>query len=205
METAVPYLDSTPPHWAANGLAYVIVAIAAFAALGSVTVGIPETLSTSFVLTPCSGALLARQIEAGEAFIDESDLTAELACAGEKLQAKLALPEAESGRLRPGQRVILLYEAFPYGRYGARYGTLRWVGAAVVDGAQRRAVHGFADIDEQTILVDGRLRPLRAGMSGGAKVLLDRRPLVAFALDPLRQLKQSFAAPPDRPPRQNPL
>jgi hypothetical protein len=202
MNDNVPYLDSTPPHWAANGLAYVVIAGVALLVLISITVRVPETLSTEFVLTRCSGDFLARQLETGTALIEQADLAAELACAGEKLQAKLAVPEAGSGRLRPGQRVVLLYEAFPYGRYGPRYGTVRWLGTALTNGARFRAFHGFADLDEQIIIVDGYRRPLRPGMSGTAKIVLDRRPLVDFALYPLRQFKQSLAAPLERTGRE---
>jgi hypothetical protein len=90
----------------------------------------------------------------------------------------------------------LLYEAFPYGRYGPRYATVRWLGTTVPNGAQVRVFHGFADLDEQIIVVDGYPRSLRAGMGGTAKIVLGRRALVDFALHPLRQFKQSFAAPP---------
>jgi membrane fusion protein len=198
----VPYLDPAPPHWAATGLAYIVVAVVALAALTSITVHIPATLSTDFVLTPCSGDLLAHQLETGAAFIDKADLAAEVTCAGEKLQAKLSVPEAGSGRLRPGQRVVLLYEAFPYGRYGPRYGTVRWLGTATANGAQRRIIHGFADIDDPIIVVDGQPRPLRAGMGGSAKIVLERRPLIDFALHPLHQFKESFAAPRGRTGRE---
>jgi membrane fusion protein len=196
-----PYLDPTPPHWVASGLAYIVIGIAALATVGLVAVRVPETLSSGFVLTRCSGDLLARQLETGAAFIDQPDLAAELACAGKKLQAKLALPDTDSGRLRPGQRVILLYDAFPYGRYGPRYGTVRWLGTAMTDEAQSRPI-GFADLHEQFVVVGGEPRPLRTGMRGSAKIVLDRRPLIDFALRPLRQFRESFTAPGERAGRE---
>ena len=200
-----PFLDPSPPHWAANGLAYLVILVVTLATVAVVAVQVPETVSSPFLLTPCSGTLLRQQVEASEAFFDERDLPSELACAGEKLQAKLNLPESGSARVRPGQGVTLLYDAFPYGRYGVRYGTVRWVSFAGVDDAQNsRRFHAFADLDDKAIMVDGRPQPLRAGMRGTAKIVLGKRSLITYAVEPLRQLRESFAEPPQRPARDKP-
>ena len=198
MDEEVSFLETRPPHWAANGLAYLVIAVVALAAVAAVAVQVPETISSPFVLVPCSGALLRQQVEASEAYIDEGDLPSELACAGEKLQAKLILPESGSARIQPGQGVTLLYDAFPYGRYGVRYGTVRWVSSTAAHSQNSRSFYAFADIDDKTIKVDGRPRPLHAGMGSTARIVLGKRPLISYALDPLRQLKESFAEPPKR-------
>jgi hypothetical protein len=204
-EDSPPFLDPKPPHWAANGLAYLIILVVALVAVAAVAVQVPEIISSPFLLTPCSGTILRQQVEASEAFFDEGDLPSELACAGEKLQAKLNLPESGSARVRPGQRVTLLYDAFPYGRYGVRYGTVRWVSFAGVDDSQNSSsFHAFADLDDKAIMVDGLPRPLRAGMRGTARIVLGQRSLISYAFEPLRQLKESFAEPPQRPAREKP-
>ncbi|HXK26885.1 MAG TPA: hypothetical protein VJ646_01365, partial [Candidatus Binatia bacterium] len=95
-EDSPPFLEPKPPHWAANGLAYLVILVVALATVAAVAVQMPETVSSPFLLTPCSGTLLRQQVEASEAFVDEGDLPSELACAGEKLQAKLTLPESGS-------------------------------------------------------------------------------------------------------------
>lgn len=200
-----PFLDSEPPHWAANGLAYLVILVVALASVAAVAVQVPETVSSPFVLTPCSGTLLRQQVKASEVFVEQGDLPSELACAGEKLQAKLTLPESGSARVRPGQGVKLLYDAFPYGRYGVRYGTVRWVSFAAVDDSKNsRSFHAFADLDDKAIMVDGQPRPLRAGMRGTAKIVLGKRSLITYAFEPLRQLRESFAEPPRRPASEKP-
>jgi len=199
-----PFLDPRPPHWAANSLAYLVILVVALATIAAVAVQVPETVSSPFLLTPCSGTLLRQQVEASEAFVDEGDLPSELACAGEKLQAKLTLPESGSARVRPGQGVTLLYDAFPYGRYGVRYGTVRWVSSAGIESQNGRSFHAFVDTDDKAITVDGRPRPLRAGMRGTAKIVLGKRSLITYAFEPLRQLRESFAEPPQRPAGEKP-
>ena len=47
-------------------------------------------------------------------------------------------------------------------------------------------------------MVLGKPAPLKAGMGGRAEVVIARRSLISFALDPIRQLRENMAAPPDR-------
>ena len=203
-EDTPPFLDPTPPHWVANGLAYLVIAVVAIATVAAVVVQVPETVSSPFVLAPCSGSLLRQQVKALEAFVEEGDLPYELTCPGARLQAVLTVPQSGTARVRPGRGVKLLYDAFPYGRYGIRYGTVRWVSPASVDAENTPAFHAFADIEDEAIMVDGQPLPLRAGMRGTAKIVLGRRSLMSYAFEPLRQLKESFAEPPQRPAREKP-
>jgi hypothetical protein len=198
------FFDPAPPHWAANGLAYLVIAVVAIATAAAVVVEMPETVSSPFVLKPCSDMFWRRQFEAQGAFAIEKDLLSELACPGEKLQADIALPQSGVARVHAGLGVKLLYDAFPFGRYGIRYGTVRWVSPASVESENSDGFHAFADIDDQAIMVDGQSRPLRAGMRGTAKILLGKRSLISYVFEPLRQLKESFAEPPQRPAREKP-
>jgi len=151
------------------------------------------------VLAPCSGTIFKLQIKAADAFVNAGDLLSELACAGERLQADLTVPQAGTARVRAGQGIKLLYDAFPYGRYGVRYGTVRWIGPASAGSENNTGFHAFADIEDEAIIVDGQPRPLRAGMRGTAKIVLGKRSLITYAFEPLRQLRESFAEPPQRP------
>ena len=203
-EDTPPFLDPTPPHWAANGLAYLVIAVVAIATVAAVVVQVPETVSSPFVLAPCSGSLLRQHVKALEALVNEGDLPSELACPGAKLQAVLTVPQSGTARVLPGRGIKLLYDAFPYGRYGIRYGTVRWVSPASVDAENNPGFHAFADIEDEAIMVDGQPLPLRAGMRGTAKIVLGKRSLISYAFEPLRQLKESFAEPPQQPAREKP-
>ena len=70
----------------------------------------------------------------------ESDLLAEIVCDGEPLQAELMLPERGMALVRLGQPVKLLYDAFPYERYGVQYATLRWLSPASTVGPRGATV-----------------------------------------------------------------
>jgi multidrug efflux pump subunit AcrA (membrane-fusion protein) len=51
----IPFLSPDPPHWAARGLAYVLILLFFTALLASIFISIPETVSGSFVLIPLRG------------------------------------------------------------------------------------------------------------------------------------------------------
>jgi hypothetical protein len=165
------FLDAEPPPWATRGLANLIMALAVAGGLLSALLKVNETVSCPFVLV---------LVEARD------PLPA-------ALQAELTVSPAGIGHLKRGQRVRLLYDAFPYQRYGVRYGTLHSIGPA--GSGERPAFQARADIDDVAAWVDGEVRPLRAGMGGIAKIVVGRRSLISFVLDPIRQLRENFAEP----------
>jgi multidrug efflux pump subunit AcrA (membrane-fusion protein) len=64
-DSAQPFLDTTPPHWVARGLAYVIIAAFALALVGAVLVKVPETVSGPFTLIPTRGTDPVRAVKSG--------------------------------------------------------------------------------------------------------------------------------------------
>jgi multidrug efflux pump subunit AcrA (membrane-fusion protein) len=54
-EAKKAFLDPEPPHWAARGLAAVLIALAVAALGASIVIRLPETVSSSFALVPVQG------------------------------------------------------------------------------------------------------------------------------------------------------
>ncbi|HEX5080611.1 MAG TPA: HlyD family efflux transporter periplasmic adaptor subunit, partial [Blastocatellia bacterium] len=50
------FLDLDPPHWAARGLAYAMIAIFALGVIASVAITLPEKVTAQFMLAPARGA-----------------------------------------------------------------------------------------------------------------------------------------------------
>lgn len=146
------------------------------------------------VVAPCAGVVLRLSVQRPGAVVKEGEPLADLACGGSRLQAELTVPPSAVGQVKPDQPVKLLYDTFPYQRHGVRRATVRWVSPASI-GDNFRA---FADIEDEAITVKGERHPLTAGMGGRADVVVGRRSLIAYAFEPLRQLRESFA---DAPPR----
>ncbi len=146
-------------------------------------------------LSPCEGTLVRLRVRAAGAFVDQGDVLADIACTADSLVVEVDVPASGIGRVRAGQDVRLLYDAFPYQRYGVRYATVTWVGAAS-GAAALGDTAGFrarAAPEDTAIRVDGADRPLVPGMGGTARVVVERRRLIAYAFAPLIQLREAVA------------
>jgi multidrug efflux pump subunit AcrA (membrane-fusion protein) len=157
------------------------------------------------VRTPCRGTVLRLQVAMPGAVVREGDVMAEVACAGEHLLGELELPQEGVAVVRPGQGVKLRFDAFPYQRYGVRFGTVRWLGpagaaaGAVAGGRDTAVFRALIDLQDTTVKVRGQNRPLLPGMGGRADIVIGRRSLVSFALEPVRALKENLSEPPPSP------
>ncbi len=146
------------------------------------------------VTAPCAGTVVKLVVRSAEAVVHEGDLLAEIVCSGERLEAELRLPERGLALVRVGQPVKLMYDAFPYARYGVHFGTLRWVSPASTAGPGESSFRALAALDGATVGVQGQQRPILPGMTGRAAVIVGRRSLASYAIEPLRQLRESLAA-----------
>ncbi len=150
---------------------------------------------TQFITTaPCSGTILKLHVKANAALVAEGEVLCELACASERLQAELKIPQTGAGRVKTGQGVKLLYDSFPYQQFGVKFANLLWI-SPMTSTTEFRA---FAEIEDESINVLGQPTPLKAGMGGRAEVVIAKRSLISIAFDPIRQLRENMVSPPDQ-------
>lgn len=159
--------------------------------LGSTTTG-----SRFAVVAPCGGTVLRLRVRATEAVVAEGDVLGEIACAGDRLRAELTVAQSGLSLVRVGQGVKLRYEAFPYQRFGIRFGVVRWIGPGTVDPGDSGAFRALVDLDAPTFDVHGQPRPLLVGMGGIADIVVGKRTLVSYAFEPMRALRENMSAGP---------
>ncbi len=159
------------------------------------------------VTAPCTGMLLRMMVGNAGAVVQAGDPLGEIACAGERLQVEMTLGQQDVSRVRVGQGAKLLYDAFPYQRFGARSGRVRWVGPASAGramatptSAAEGVFRALIDARDSTIAVRGEARPLLVGMRGLARVVTGRRSLISYAFEPIRALKENFSGAPTAAP-----
>lgn len=112
---------------------------------------------------------------------------------GGRLQAELLVPTRAIGFVKVGQSVRLLYDAFPYQKFGFYDGTIAEVSKTVVSGndldiARQLPEPVFlvtVDLDKQSIEALGQDVPLQAGMSLSADLILEDRKIWEWAFEPL--------------------
>lgn len=122
--------------------------------------------------------------------------------AGSLLQAELWLPSRAIGFLETGNRVILRYPAFPYQKFGQQAGRVLEISrsataASELTGRLGRTISEplyrvLVQLDRQTVSAYGRPEPLKPGMTVDADILLDRRRLIEWVLEPLYGVNRSF-------------
>lgn len=156
--------------------------------------------NTLSVEAPCAGTVVTLHVRNPGTVVDEGDPLAQLVCTGQPLQAELQLPERGLALVHIGQPVKLLYDAFPYERYGVQYGTLTWLSPASSAGPRGPAFRAFAELGADTVGVQGTPRSVLPGMTGRAAVVVGQRTLVSYALEPLRQMRESLSAGPPQVP-----
>jgi multidrug efflux pump subunit AcrA (membrane-fusion protein) len=157
---------------------------------------------TQFITTaPCSGTILKLYVKTNNALVSEGEVLCEIACAGERLQVELKIPQAGAGRVRTGQNVKLLYDAFPYQQFGVKFASLRWISPTTSTPDFR----ALADPSDESINVLGQPVPLKAGMGGRAEVVIAQRSLISIAFDPIRQLRENMTASPEPRPQADTL
>lgn len=144
------------------------------------------------IIAPIAGRVAALQTARGRA-VDASVPLMEIVPEGSELRAQVYAPTRAIGFIRPGQEVRLLYDGFPYQRFGSFKGRIASVSRAVIDPRQlaaplqiEEAVYRIEVVPEtQSVAAHGELMPLQPGMTLTANIVLDRRSFLDWLLSPL--------------------
>lgn len=151
---------------------------------------------------PQAGVVTALHALAGDAVSPATPLLSVLP-RGAVLEAHLYAPSQAIGFVAPGQTVLLRYRAYPYQHFGHARGVIRSVSRSAMAAAELPP--GFAGgagtaaeplyrltvgLERQHMTIGARDYPLQAGMQLEADVLLDRRRLVDWLLDPVYTLSR---------------
>ena len=149
------------------------------------------------VVSPCDGTIVRLTVRSPGAIVREGDVLSEIACADDHLQAELFVPQGGMARLRVGQGVKLLFDAFPYERYGIGHSVIRWI-SPTADDRNGGAFRVLADVDDDGVAVNGQHPTFMAGMAGRADIVVGRRSIISYVFAPIRQIRENLAGAPGR-------
>ncbi|MEA3065903.1 MAG: rane fusion protein, partial [Sphingomonadales bacterium] len=102
------------------------------------------------------------------------------------LEVTLLVPSIAVGSLRPGQEVVLRFDAFPYQRYGVGRGIVKDI-AATVSPAPAESTAPPTYRVRVALARNGAPFALRPDMSLSAGIVIERRSLLDWLLAPLRE------------------
>lgn len=152
---------------------------------------------TEVVLTAQrAGQIAALQAKPGAA-VSTGQALAFVLPRGVKLQAELWAPSRAAGFVRPGDKVRLMYDAFPYQRFGVGRGRVVEVARAPTAPAdlpvpirtEESLYRVLVDLDDQDMHGYGRDWPLSPGMRLNADMVLEQQSLLAWLFDKVRAAK----------------
>ena len=155
--------------------------------------GTAAALQSTYVATaPIAGRVGAIPVDVGQTL--PSGATIAVVSSGDGMEAELFAPSRAAGFIRPGQEVRLMYQAFPHQKFGAARGRVRTVSRTVLApgelyipglALQEPVFRVRVKLDRQSVRAYGQDMPLRPGMLANADVVLSRRSLVEWLLDPI--------------------
>lgn len=148
------------------------------------------------IRAPQDGTVSALQATAGRTVQPSYPLVAILPKDSE-LKAELFVPTRAIGFVRENQNVKIRYEAFPYQRYGTFAGSISAVNRVILAPDElpipvelTEPVYQItATLERQAVKGYGEQWPLQAGMLLEADIILEKRSLVDWLLDPLYSLR----------------
>lgn len=147
---------------------------------------------SSIIRSPIDGAIATVTARKGQKTSPQRTAIAILPKGG-RLQAELLVPTRAIGFVKTGQPVRLLYDAFPYQKFGFYDGMIIEVSKTVVSGNDLEIARQLpepvflvtVDLNEQSIEALGENVPLQAGMSLSADLILEDRRIWEWAFEPL--------------------
>lgn len=180
-------LSQTVSHWTVAALALLLGAgVAAFIGLGSYT----RKIQVTGIVTPANGTITTPRLNSG----------------GDRLEVHLYAPASAIGFVRLGQPVMVRYRAFPYQKFGLYRGEISAVGTTPLApdelprsiastahaygqaGARGAGNEGLYRVKvamaRQSVPVHGQEQPLAAGMTLDADLLLERRRVWEWIVEP---------------------
>jgi membrane fusion protein len=144
------------------------------------------------IRAPTAGRVSTLQATEGQA-ADPRHLQLEIVPRDTSLQAELFFPTRAFGFVHAGQEVRILYDAFPYQKFGTYRGRIVKVSQTILTGndaigpisLKEPAYRVTAALERPDIDAYGQRIPLQPQMLLKADVILERRSLLSWLLDPL--------------------
>jgi membrane fusion protein len=148
------------------------------------------------IRAPAAGRVSTLQATVGQ-FADSRRLQMEIVPNESVLQAELFVPTRAIGFVQPGQKVRILYEAFPYQQFGTYSGRVLKISQTILTKSdtfgpielKEPAYRITAALERPDIDAYGKKIPLQADMLLRADIILEKRSLISWLLDPLLSVR----------------
>ncbi len=146
----------------------------------------------SLVRAPVTGRVAALHIAEGQSITPQT-LQLVLLPEGGQLQAELFAPTRAAGFIKTGQKTRLLYDAFPFQKFGSGRGEITRISKTILNptdiniplNLQEPVYRLSVKLHHQSVNAYGTVFPLQSGMTLRADIILEKRRLWQVVFDPL--------------------
>lgn len=150
------------------------------------------------VRAPQDGVITAINVELGQT-VTASQTLVSLLPKDTQLIAELYAPSRAAGFVKPGMDVLIRYPAYPYQKFGQHAGRVKEVSSTAMHPEELPLLRPLAApgnageplyrvrvvLDRQAVTAYGNQQPLKSGMALDASILLEKRRLYEWVLEPL--------------------
>jgi membrane fusion protein len=158
-----------------------------------------ESRRETVIRAPMAGVVTNIAVNRGQSIAADSTF-ATVVPKGSGMHVELLVPTRAIGFVKPGQEVVLRYEAFPYERFGQYRGFITDIGRNVWTQGERIGPLTAKEpmyrvdvkLDRQNVTALGQDFALRPGMLVNGDLLLEKRTLLEWIFEPVMQLKGRF-------------
>jgi membrane fusion protein len=155
-----------------------------------------EAKRETVIRAPMAGVVTNVAVSRGQSVAADGALATVLP-KGSGMHVELLVPTRAVGFVKPGQEVVLRYEAFPHERFGQYRGVVTSIGRDVWTqgdrvgplSAKEPVYRVDVKLDRQSVSALGQEYALRPGMLVNADLLLERRTLLEWIFEPVLSLK----------------
>jgi len=152
--------------------------------------------SAYVIRAPTAGRVSTLQATVGQN-ADPQRLQLEIIPQGAILQAELFLPARAIGFVEPGQPIRIMYDAFPYQHFGTYHGRVVNVSQTILTSSDavgpikltEPSYRVTAALEKLAIDAYGKTVPLQPDMHLKADIILEKRSLISWLLNPLRTVR----------------
>jgi len=154
------------------------------------------------ISAPVAGVVATQIVKLGQAVQADQPLLSVLPGDG-TLEAELLVPSRAIGFIKPGDTVLLRYQAYPYQKFGHQQGRVSRISRSVLSPDELAGLLGHKQGGEplyritvalarQSLIAYGKVELLKPGMLLDADVLGEQRRLIEWMFEPLYSLKRKI-------------
>ncbi|NMF67316.1 HlyD family efflux transporter periplasmic adaptor subunit, partial [Brasilonema octagenarum] len=159
---------------------------------GSQMISYKIQLQQRVVRSPVDGVIFEFPTTKPGAVLQPGQRVAQIAQLNRGLVLKAVMPNQHSGFLKAGMPVKAKFDAYPFGEYGIVSGKVNWISPdSKVSQTPQGSVENFEleiTLDKQYIHNGNKPIQLTPGQTATAEVVIRRRRVIHFILDPFQKL-----------------